>query len=172
MKAKILIALGIAACLCFGACSENQHPEIDGESSSVSSSILESQDGKDSTYTIENAPFFDVTFDNIGKIYAYDAGLGEEWTVVDPENIDLITKKMREISFYNETPSVDPVVESLSHQCFDYFEFYKEKEDTTPIFSMGLEPFYIEVRGEKIGPYTTVLPDGYITELLKLFLDS
>ncbi len=143
-------------------------PEQQTENLDIPSS--ESSDKDNEGYTIENSPFFDVTLEDIGKIYAYDAALGEGWTVIDSGTIETIIEKIRDIAFYNETPPVDPVVETFSHQCFEYFEFYKDKEDATPIFSMGLDPFYIEIEGQKFGPYVVDIPDGFITELLKLFL--
>lgn len=214
MKTKSFITAAILACLCLGACSEqnisepsfsNQSDscessasnlENDNNSESNSESTLgqyeeiplgessdpsqqaenldipssESSDKNNEGYTIEKSPFFSVTLENIGKIYAYDAALGEGWAVIDSDTIETIIEKIRDIVFYNETPSVDPVVETLSHQCFEYFEFYKDTEDTIPIFSMGLDPFYIEIEGEKFGPYVTDVPDGFVTELLKLFL--
>lgn len=195
MKKKISIVFVMIACLGLSACSDRSASSIDSnpisnenvsepsfinqsDSYENSASSLENDNSSESNssdknnegYTIEKSPFFGVTLENIGKIYAYDAALGESWTVIDSGTIETIIEKIRNIVFYNETPSVDPVVETLSHQCFEYFEFYKDTEDTTPIFSMGLDPFYIEIEGEKFGPYVTDVPDGFVTELLKLFL--
>ena len=172
MKTKLFLSVAIAICLCLGACTGQRQPVTGTEENSASDSLSGSQGESRSAYTIENAPFFDVTFEGIGKIYAYDAALGEGWTVSDPETINSIISKMRDIEFYNEVPSVDPVTETLSHQCFDYLEFYERAEDTSPIFCMGLDPFYIEINDEKTGPYVTELPDGFVSDLLKLFLSG
>lgn len=184
MKNIFFIIATVIACLCLNACSEQDistsssigQPDSYGSSVSrlenynSSESNSESSDKNDGSYTIENTPLFDVSFDGINKIYAYDAALGEGWTVTDPKIIELIIEKIRSIIFYNETPSVDPAVNTLSHQCFEYFEFYKNQEDVSPIFCMGLDPFYIETEDEKFGPFVADISDNFVTELLKLFL--
>lgn len=125
---------------------------------------------KGTLYTVKGSPFFQPAFDNVKKIYYYDAALGEDWTVTDPQVIGKIVKKIKNFTFYDEPAPDDPEADSFRYQCFEYFEFYENEEDDTPIFSMGLDPFYVKIGEEKFGPYSVDILDDEIIELLRLFL--
>ena len=107
--------------------------------------------------------------ENIGKIYLYDGAMGEEWTITDPQTVEAMADQLRSICFYDETPPEDPTLAGLSHQCLYYIEVYQGAEDQSPLFSVGLQPFYIKVGEEKFGPYA-IESDECITKLLKLAL--
>ena len=125
---------------------------------------------KGTLYTVKGSPFFHPAFDNVKKIYYHDAALGEDWTVTDPQVIGKIVKKIKNFTFYDEPAPNDPEADSFRYQCFEYFAFYKNEEDDTPIFSMGLDPFYVKIGEEKFGPYSVDILDDEIIELLRLFL--
>lgn len=125
---------------------------------------------KGTLYTVKGSPFFQPAFDNVKKIYYYDAALGEDWTVTDPQVIGKIVKKIKNFTFYDEPAPDDPEADSFRYQCFEYFEFYENAEDDTPIFSIGLDPFYVKIGEEKFGPYSVDILDDEIIELLRLFL--
>lgn len=125
---------------------------------------------KGTLYTVKGSPFFHPAFDDVKKIYYHDAALGEDWTVIDPQVIGKIVKKIKNFTFYDEPAPAVPDADSFRYQCFEYFAFYENEEDDTPIFSMGLDPFYVKIGEEKFGPYAVDILDDEITELLKLFL--
>lgn len=123
-------------------------------------------------YTVKGSPYFQPAFDEVKKIYNYDAALGEEWTVTDLQVIEKIVEKIKYFTFYDEPAPDDPWTGSFTYQCFDYFAFYANEEDETPIFTIGLNPFYVKIGEEKFGPYADDILDEEITELLKLFLPA
>ena len=125
---------------------------------------------KGTLYTVKGSPFFHPSFDDVKKIYYHDAALGEDWTVTDPQVIEKIVKKIKYFTFYDEPAPAVPETDTFRYQCFEYFAFYENEEDDTPIFSMGLNPFYVKIGEEKFGPYAVDILDDEITELLKLFL--
>lgn len=123
-------------------------------------------------YMVKDSPFFHPAFDDVKKIDYHDAALGEDWTVTDPQVVGEIVKKIKNFIFRDEPAPNNPEADSFRYQCFEYFAFYENEQDDTPIFSMGLDPFYVKIGEEKFGPYSVDILDDEITELLKLFLSG
>lgn len=175
MKAKVLIVTITLLCLTLAACSPQRlndnlssNPAIGKTESGESNSIPQSTDEANNTsiesekkqnieekslYSLENSPFFDISFDKIEKIYFYNAAMGEEQTITSYESIENIIAQWKSLQFYDEVPATDPTLEGLSHECLYYFEFYEAADDDAPIFCAGLNPFYIKLGEEKYGPY-------------------
>ena len=189
MKRKIVIAMMLALCLCLSACaprstnddisspSSSTSETADGESSSrpvpdneapenvSSQEVQQENEDVSSPFHVDDSPFFDISFDKIGKIYFYDASMGEEQVITAPELVEQLTSQWKNLQFSDEAPAPDPAKSGLSRECLYYFEFYENVEDNTPIFCAGLDPFYVKIEEEKFGPYK-LNSDEVISDIL------
>ena len=53
-------------------------------------------------YSIEKSPMFDVSFEDVEKIFFYDASMGEYQTITDTAKIEEIVNQWQNLSFYDK----------------------------------------------------------------------
>ena len=116
-------------------------------------------------YSIEKSPMFDVSFEDVEKIFFYDASMGEYQTITDTAKIEEIVNQWQNLSFYDKKAPVDPTIEGLTYQCLYWFEFYNDMNDDSPDFGLGLSPFYVLIGENPYGPFSLV-SDQTVSDIL------
>ena len=179
---KILAGAVIVICLIFVGCSRGKTADqskgtlsssFPNASEPADSSLEEhspdpsdAPDEKEEYLLTEELQRYGLSFEDVHKIYFYDAAMGEGGRSTDSAYIQGITDGFVGISFYKEEPEIHPTWESLSHGCLYWFEFYNNVSDEEPWFCIALDPFFFVVNGETAGPYTLV-SDEIIADILK-----
>ncbi len=170
MKIKILIVIGIMACLCFSACSEQNSSFTDNkeDSISMSSSSLESSDsfpykesqvesneGKNQNqsqattesevniFRYDTLPNFLLPNSDIvpTKITYYNVMLGETTEIADTKQINQIIELLQKVKIENT-----PTKKEDDAEVHQIISFYEHINDENPMYSLYflVDSLYIE----------------------------
>lgn len=144
---------------------QNSSIEQNTVSSQLSNDIV-----KDKIYSFDKLPNVEVPKVDIQKITFYDDSMGEIENVTAQNDIEQIMNILHKLEIYNEEIEPNPTTAKLSRGCLYWLDFYEFADDEYPAFSIGFDSFFIDVGGEKTGPYRTENGESIIKEILHLFI--